>query len=344
MPRYIEGVTAQAEAMKTAWAVAGGSISDLTLDAFASLSAHPEVNVLRVPEVVPGDSELGCSVAGGYRASPPTLIVTESMSKRRQHFTLLHELGHHIQRTNLDLGRAVLRRKDRVPFEDGSCDAFAASVLLPDDMVDQACVAFGGPTAQTAVDLFETSNASRAAIAVRLIGRLKASGAVAVVDDAGIVTFAAARGSVFPPAKQSDQSRNPLIRAALEDPGAAPVWTRDDAQIWYQPGHSSNQLYGQAAWVGNRLMVIMVEEAAPWRTYSPPRDFTAARSSSRWHDCDTCGRNFEVKVRCFTCDEPKCPKGHGNCSEPTEKQCDTCFLVKHTSQFDAGSNDCKECA
>ena len=101
MPRYFAGAADQANAMRAAWAAGGGAISDLTLDAFASLEHRSELSILRVPDLVPQDSALGCSVAGGYRETPPTLIVAKSMSRRRQHFTLLHELGHHLQRTHL---------------------------------------------------------------------------------------------------------------------------------------------------------------------------------------------------------------------------------------------------
>lgn len=307
--------------MRVAWAADGGSISDLTLDAFESLEHRSDLNILRVPDVVPKDSALGCSVAGGYRETPPTLIVAESMSRRRQHFTLLHELGHHIQRTHLDLGRTIMRQADRVGFEDAACDAFAASVLLPDEMVEHASTDYGGPTAQTAVDLFEMSNASRAAIAVRIAGRLKGAGAAAVLNESGIVTFAAARGSVYPPARGSDQSNNPLIRAALNGYGGPEIWTRDDAQIFYRTGHTSNQLYGQAAWLGDRLIAVMVEEAAPWKTYSPPRDFTAVRTPIQGDD----------------------PPALFDRQQLMEKRCNSCFLVKHVSQFNADSTTCKVC-
>lgn len=344
MPRYLDGTQAQVDAMRTAWEVEGGSLDDLTLDAFDVLDNHPDLAVQRLPEFVPKDSQLDCSVAGGYRDRPPTLIVTESMSRRRQQFTLLHELGHHLQQTNLDLGRRVVAHRDPTRFEDACCDAFAASVLLPDDMVDDASRPFGGPTAQTAVDLFETSNASRAAICVRLTGRLKGAGVIAVLNEAGIVTFAAARGSMFPPARGSDQSENPLVRAALDDSSASRVWSRDDARIWYLSGQSSNKLYGQAAWAGDRLFVVMVEESAPWRSFSPPRDFTVERTNSKWSDCDTCGKNFEVRIHCFTCSKPKCPSGHCACTQPTARTCDACYLEKHVSQFFADSRTCVECS
>lgn len=344
MPRYLDGTREQVEAMRAAWEAAGGSLENLTLDAFEALSNNPDLTVQRVPEFVPKDSQLNCSVAGGYRDTPPTLIVTESMSRRRQHFTLLHELGHHLQQTNLELGRRVVEHADPTGFEDACCDAFAASVLLPDDMVEDASRSFGGPTAQAAIELFELSNASRAAISVRLTGHLKGAGVVMVVNEAGIVTFAAARGSMYPPARGSDQSENPLVRAALDDVGSTRIWSRDDARIWYLTGNSSNQLYGQAAWAGDRLFVVMVEESAPWKSFSPPRDFTSTRTRSRWADCDTCGTNFEVRINCFTCSKPKCPAGHCACTRPTEMTCDSCYLVKHVSQFFADSTTCVECS
>ncbi|WP_033106758.1 ImmA/IrrE family metallo-endopeptidase [Microbacterium profundi] len=344
MPRYLDGTRAQVEAMRASWEADGGSLEKLTLDAFEALDNHPDLTIQRVAEFVPKDSQLDCSVAGGYRDTPPTLVVTESMSRRRQQFTLLHELGHHVQQTNLELGRRVVGHTDPTGFEDACCDAFAASILLPDDMVDDASRPFGGPTAQTAVELFELSNASRAAISVRLTERLKGSGVVTVVSEAGVVTFAAARGSMYPPARGSNQSENPLIRAALDDTDSTRVWSRDDARIWYLTGHSSNQLYGQAAWAGDRLFVVMVEESAPWRSFSPPRDFTATRTRSKCADCDTCGTNFEVRIYCFTCSRPKCPASHCACTKPAEMTCDTCYLVKHVSQFFGDSTTCVECS
>src|ERR1019366_923254 len=50
-----------------------------------------------------------CSVAGGYvhTTVPPTLSVTNSLSPGRRSFTVLHELGHHLQKNDVVLARAV---------------------------------------------------------------------------------------------------------------------------------------------------------------------------------------------------------------------------------------------
>lgn len=343
MPRTFDATPTQVDAMLSVWQARGGSIEALTFDAFTALGQRDDLAVLRVPEFIPRDSQLGCSVAGGYRWDPPTLVVTESMSRRRQQFTLLHELGHHLQRTDIGLGTTVVEHRDPEVFEDACCDAFAARILLPDALVD-VHISDRGPTAQSAVELFNASNASRAAISVRLAGRLTPAGVVAVLDETGTVTFAAARGGIFPPARGSNQTANPLVKAALDEPDGSKVITRDNAQVWYRSGHSSNRLYGQATWAGDRLFLIMVEYGAPWLSFSPPRDGTAERTAERWDDCEHCGRNFEIKLVCGRCRQPRCPGGHCGCTAKTEMTCVSCFLERHRSQFSPGSGICLECA
>lgn len=237
------------------------------------------------------------------------------MSIRRQHFTLLHELGHHLQRTDLALGEAVLAHAEPDLFEEAACDAFAARILLPDEMV-ASVLGVDGASARGAAELFALSNASRAAISVRLTGLLVSAGVVAVLDSAGAVTFAAARGGLYPPRRTSDQTTNPLVRTMLERRGDAEAITRNDAHVRYSNGGTSNTLYGQAVWVGDQMIILMVEEAAPWLSYSPPRDGTA-----------TFGRPPAEEM-----------------TEPRTRQCQSCWLVKHPAQFDADSEDCKECA
>lgn len=342
MPRMFDAVPAQVEAMFEVWERRGGAREDLTRDAFAALTGREELSVLRVPEFVPQDSQLGCSVAGGYRWDPPTLIVTESMSWRRQQFTLLHELGHHIQRTDVTLGTAIVEHREPEAFEDVCCDAFAARVLLPDALLD-AHIVGRGPTVSTAAGLFEASNASRAAICVRLIGRFPSAGAAVVLDPDGIVTFAAACGGVFPPARGSNQTANSLVRAALYAERDGRTITRDDAQIWYRGGHCSDPLYGQAAWAGNRLFLLMVAYGAPWLSFSPPQDRTASPADEDWDECEICQQEFTASLTCSSCGQPSCPSGHCGCTAQKERTCEECFQVKHPSQFTSGSIVCREC-
>lgn len=343
MPRTFSDTPAQVDLMIAKWTAAGNDLEELTLDALRSLADRTDLSLQTVPERVPDEAKLSCSVAGGYRwnTTPPILIVAESMSRRRQQFTALHELGHHIQKTDLELGERVLKHRDAVNFEDSCCDGFAAKLLLPDDLVN-GIVDPRGPTAADAVQLFEASNASRAAVAVRLAQLLKGPGVIAVLDEDSVVTFAAAHGDFFPPARRSVQSSNPLVQAAF---GAArdKVVARTNSRILYRDGHLSDELYGQAAWADGRLFIVMVESSASWLSYSPPRLDTAQYPNSRWDQCEVCEEGFEVKVVCRTCGQPKCPRGHCGCTTAREITCTECFITKHTSQFPAGSSVCQEC-
>src|ERR1022692_2335304 len=83
-----------------------GSRERLQHDALAELCRWQEIQVRTVPDT---QADQRCSVAGGYvhTTAPPTLTVTMSLSPRRQAFTALHELGHHLQRNDIDLAVAV---------------------------------------------------------------------------------------------------------------------------------------------------------------------------------------------------------------------------------------------
>lgn len=316
-------------------------------DAFVEIDAWEETQIRRVPEAaeIPNEAIQGCSLAGGYlwKTRPPTLVVAESVSVRRQHFTLLHELGHHLQQSDPQLGEAVFEAEDTEAFEDAACDAFAAQVLIPDALVS-AAISSEGLTVRSALSLFSQSNASRAAICVRLTAELTGPGVFMVIDPRGTVNFAASRGSIFPPARGSDQSQNALLKAALDAPDSERVFSRDDAKIWYSTGHSSNRLYGQAAWCGDFLIAVVTEHGAAWKAFSPPQDNTAHNNDDGWDRCEQCNTGFRIRVICRECGEARCPKGHCVCRYAGDRLCQECFLLKANSQFEGGSAVCNDCA
>ena len=269
-------------------------------------------------------------------------MVAESISVRRQHFTLLHELGHHLQQTDPGLGEGVFEAEDTEAFEDAACDAFAARVLIPDAMVAES-VSSEGLTIGSALALHSGTNASRAAICVRLAAELSTPGVFMVVAADGGVNFAASRGGIFPPARGSDQSGNRLIAAALEGRGSERVFTRDDATIWYSTGHSSNRLYGQATWCEGLLLVVMVEHGAAWKNFSPPQANTGHSTTADWDRCEECNIGFRATAVCPKCGEARCPNGHCHCRYAKDRLCHKCFLLKVRSQFAGENTVCKDC-
>ncbi len=232
MPRTFDAVPAQVDAMVRVWEARGGSRDDLTRDAFAALEGRGDLTVLSVPEFVPHDSQRGLFrrrwVSMGSADADRDAV--DVMAAPAIHAATRTRPPHPEDRHRL--GTAIVEHREPEAFEDASCDAFAARMLLPDDLVE-AHIHGSGPTVSTATGLFAASNASRAAICVRLVGRLRSAGVVAVLDGDGIVTFAAACGGLFPPARGSDQCANLLVQAAMRADRDGRVVTRDDAKIWY---------------------------------------------------------------------------------------------------------------
>jgi hypothetical protein len=319
-----------------------GALISLREDPIAELQSWPEIQVLLVPEA---DGVGRCSVTGSYQDStqPPTLVVGMARSRRRRGFTGLHELGHHLQQTDMELGQRVFAYGDSEAFEEAACDAFAARVLLPDDQV-AGCINPRGPTALDVVAMFQKFRASREACCVRAAEYLTGAGVVVLLDATGTVIFAAPRGAI-PPARGSNQSGTPLIEAALR--GSATV-ERDQTYVAYRDGSSSDLLYGQAAWCDeDYLVAVLAVDNAPWRAFAPPRPGTGRFRSGSWWTCETCEDEFRVtEAPCERCGEPRCSDGHCRCTvarTKNDRRCDRCFLILPPSRFEGTGSTCCDC-
>jgi len=318
-------------------------LAALTHDALAALEQHREVTLRLVPESDTGD---GCTVAGGYRGSetPPALLVTASLSRRRRAFTALHEFGHHLQRTSLDLGEVLLEHYADEQLEEAACQIFASRVLLPDALVAPLTPA-RGPDATTVAEYYARSNASRAACCVRAAGLLQGGGAVVLYRENGTVDMAASTG-LIPPARGSDQSATPLVARALARPGS--TVEHDDTVIAYSTG-TSGPLYAQATWVDGYIVAVLKPDRASWKPFAPPRTTTGTYTGpSKWATCDQCLTQFTVTEDvCPRCTTPRCPRQHCACpSSARERACPRCNLSLDKARFADfadSSTPCRDC-
>jgi IrrE N-terminal-like domain len=339
---YAAEAQAQVEDMlKIVERIRPGSLKRLRVDPFSELNQWEGLSVTIVDEI-PGAE--GCSVAGSYQSSPPRLAVTASKSPGRRNFTVLHELGHHLQQTNIDLGNRLFQCGDPDQLEEQSCDAFAAQILLPDNQL-RAALDPRGPTPQDVVDLFTTgSAASREACCVWAARHLLGSGVVVLLDSVGVVRFAAPKG-LIPPARGSDQSRTPLIEAALHGRGTGA--TRDETYIAYRDGHVSDTVFGQARWFDDDYLVaILLTDNVPWKSLAIPQIPTGRDDRSGWWDCESCEDTFPITQRCERCKTPRCPNLHCGCDSKRvakERLCPDCNFYHHPSRFSADSALCNDC-
>lgn len=197
------------------------------------------------------------------------------------------------------------------------------------------------PGAADVVGLFERTQASRAACCVRMAEMLGTHGVVAVLDATGTVSFAAAHGEIYPPARGSSQADTPLVRTALRRGANAQV---DATHLQYRTGSTSDQLYGDAAWSGEYLIIVAVLDRPGWKAFAPPRA-GSGRFVSTSIDCEVCDAPCVPADRCSRCRGPRCPAGHCACTFAADRQCGGCFLTLHPSRFPGpGASQCKDCA
>ncbi|MFD8814007.1 ImmA/IrrE family metallo-endopeptidase [Streptomyces sp. NPDC059627] len=342
--RFVEAAPRQAEVMISAVErLHPGTLEALRADPLAELHRWTDVRVSLEAEA---DNAGRCSVAGSYQSEsdPPTLVVGASRSLRRRGFTGLHELGHHLQQTDVTLGQRLFEWEDSEAFEEAACDAFAARILVPDDQISED-VRRRGPSADDVVTMFRTSQASREACCVRAAQYLAGGGAVVLLDTTGQVLFAASRGMI-PPARGSNQSGTPLVSAALRTPATI---QRDRTYITYRSGGHSNLLYRQAAWCDEEyLIAVLAEDSVAWRAFTPPRPNAQSSRFGSWWECETCGDSFKVTEQaCEECGEPRCGQAHCGCTTArsrSDRTCERCFMVLAPSRFGGASTTCRDCS
>lgn len=303
------------------------------------------VRLRREPDI-DGD----CSVAGSFNIGPPpTINVVEAASTGRQYFTALHEYGHRLVEADTELQDHFFDEPDfgRRLTED-VCDAVAAELLLPPDVVDRH-VGAGGPTARTVAELIEHSNASREACCVRAAQRLQGPGHVMVARD-GIALFTASYATPYRVSRGSPQGDDHLTTRAEGRGG--PV--REEASVRYASGAASERFFAEALEIDGRFVVaVFVDGPAPW--LSGPTIYNDGRGNADEAHCGRCDEDFTTTAApCRTCGDYRHlyrsdgGDGCGRCScEPTQSRtryCGGCFLHRPEAEFTTpGSELCDEC-
>jgi Zn-dependent peptidase ImmA (M78 family) len=317
----------------------------LIADPIVELSNWPDLAVRLVPESDTGSlaDQPPCSVAGVYLGdeTPPVLAVATSMSPGRRAFTALHELGHHVQRTEPKLWDLLFAQPDRgLALEDAACDGFAAEILLPAALVNQFIEA-RGPTAQHIVDLWRASTASRAAVCVRAAQRLVTPGHVVLLDASGTVSFAASAG-LPPVARGSQQGAIDTVREAYDRGGRATGRTR----LRYRDGILGEPMHAQIVPMNGFLVMVAVVDSAPWETFSLSSRAPGPLAASWTCEQPECGHEFRsFEQPCARCGCPICPECArcGCAPRVKERVCSGCFQRLPSVVFTGTSTRCLDC-
>jgi len=313
-----------------------GTLERLRLDAEGEIATWDDLDVRLVPTTDPAVAESGCSTAGMYQGGtkPPRLVVASSRSHGRNNFTILHELAHHLQRTDQDwLGDVLAELSDNeaARLEHRVCDEFASDLLLPDSVWPTDRLV----TAGLLREVHAASRASRAALTVRA-GRHMTHGQVAfLVAPNGEVLFNHARGDDLAPPSRGTVYDHPIVERARLAAGAQ---VSGEIGFVYSTGTTRDGLTATAASDDWQYVFVVAEQD------------TAYGRRSEWHkptlDC-ACGAEYAARDAgtCHRCQQPLCPECTTcPCADAKTTTCTRCFLALSVAEQAAGRTEHDECA
>jgi hypothetical protein len=322
-------------------AIAARIIEECTTFDLAALRSDPFGTLVRCPEIAvtieDGLVNTGCGGGGYYRPSPPTIHLHPATS-RRDNFTLLHELAHHLQQWHDQWGYTLIDMADhaRRKIEEAVCDQFAAQVLMPLGASDRRDASFH--PADVMAGLFARSEASRSATLQRVREMLPADARwlLAVADLDGVVNTSATTYDDPPPPKGFVQEG--FRRVATEAVDTA-VRREFHEGIEYRTGSVLDDLRVEAA--------LDWEERYVFLALRP----TSANGSGTWtypaQECSNpaCEETFQAKQsggRCETCQGFKCPRCRRcACTAPERPTtCTSCFMPYTAVEMASGNHEC----
>lgn len=321
-----------------------GAVERLRVDPLTELRTWDDELIVRVvPQHRLGSA---CSVIGLYAddTDPPTLSLVDSGSAGQRRFTALHELGHHEQRGDLPwFDEALSQQSDHGRrLEEQVCDAFAAAVLLGQDVVDSV-LGDDAPSAESIVALRAATQASGAACCVRVAQLLRCEGFVLATNLDGELHFAAVTGSSYYRPKRGTPQGDDSLAARAATLGSA---RDDDTFLQYGTGTRLTHLRGDAVRDGHVVYVVLRDGKAPWQQLDlgPSPEWEVPERT-----CHACGDELDYpgESPCHTCRRPRCSTCGADCScgRPAADQiCSNCRLTWARSRFPDGGALCADCA
>ncbi|MFL0579540.1 ImmA/IrrE family metallo-endopeptidase [Dietzia sp. 179-F 9C3 NHS] len=322
-------------------AIAARLIAECTTFDLPALASDPlktlsGSGVLKV-EIEQGLVDTGCGGGGYYRPTPPTIHLHPATS-RRDNFTLLHELGHHLQQTHDQWGFTLIDMADgaRLTIEEQVSDQIAAQILMPVGEGDFHNAALH--PADVMSGLFARSEASRSAVVMRVLKMLPSDSRwiLAVADVDGTVISSAS--SYTDPQPPRGFLQEGFARVASEATYSA-VRREFHEGIEYKTGALLDDLWVEGA--------LDYEERYVFLALRP----TTVSRSGTWtyplRECSNpaCEAAFDARQssgRCESCQAFKCPRCKKcTCSTPeTSIVCDSCFMVYSRAEMASGTHEC----
>ena len=312
-----------------------GTLERLRVDAEAEIDAWDDLDIHLVLATDRSIVDSGCSTYGMYQSGtrPPRLVIASSRSHGRNNFTILHELAHHLQRTDPDWRGDVLAEVSQdqaLRLEHRVCDEFASVLLLPD---------FHWPpdrhvTAGLLREVHAASTASRAALVVRAGRFMRPQQVSFLVAPDNEITFNHTRGDDLAPPPRGTVFAHPLIERARRAGGTE---VSGSLGFVYRTGTTRDGLTATAASDRTGYTFVVAEQDT---SYGQRAEWSTATL-----DC-SCGAEYAARNTgtCHRCNQPLCPECTTcPCADARTAPCTRCYLALSVADRAAGRTEHADC-
>lgn len=253
------------------------------------------------------------------------VILYRPTASRRQNFTLMHELGHHLIDNNVDCLTWLADQPDPPRVLEQLCDQIAADLLITANVVDQV-LGRRAADAGAVLELYDRTEASRSACVIAVARRLPCDGFVLLVEEGSTAVFFAARARDTRPYGWREDpipSAHPLRQEP--PPARALSW-------WPYPTGSERREYFMSTATARGWTIAVFAENNLFGV--PGFHIPQQVDEDRGNDADiTCPCGYRGRTRmwpCPRCGVPECPQcGECDCARRDRKlvQCKSCFSM-----------------
>lgn len=332
-----------AEAVRLMTSIDPNYLGELARDPIGTIEVlFEEILISERPPAPPGE---GCAVDGTYLPGPPPRItIASDVAPARRRFTALHELGHHLieyDEVLNDLEVADAHRRD-----EDICNEVAASILLPEALVDQ-WVPAGSFTAEDVSKLYASVDSpSRMACCVAAVRQLHVPGCVILGRADGSAEFIAHQlATPWRIARGTNQGPESLL---VHAGSSLTHHMQSQTKVRFATGTVSDPVFGDAFDAGDGwvFMVVAADSHSPW---VKSLNFGTPSSGDRTEpvECPRCDHVFRAWwAPCAKCGDRRCPQCR-RCScepdAPASRRCDGCGLTKPANQFVGAGIICVDC-
>lgn len=252
------------------------------------------------------------------------IILYRPTTSRRENFTLMHELGHHLVENNLECLSWIADQADPSRVLEQVCDQIAASLLITAADVD-AALNGSPPDASSVLRLFDNTHASRSACAIAVARHLPCDGFVALIEESTLEVFFATRARATRPyAWKGDLIPNGHPLGQRPPPVRTKAW-------WPQPSGTEHREYYMSATTSHGWTIAVFAEDDLFGVTN--LHLPQLVDEDRGYDGQvTCPCGYSGPTRwwpCKECGQPQCPKCDECACARRDRElvpCQNCFI------------------